>query len=223
MSLSALLSTEIIKRKHKERDRDRDRAKFSAMANYDNLFKIVVIGDPSAPRKQIVQAITDNKNEEIGEMTYFDSKIGNRTFKLQFWIPETKENIFQVRSSYYRGANAVIFVFDNTNKKSFDNLINWNKDVENSAPKEVIKFIFITGLITSPKIVSDGELRECGKKIKAEICGFWFNVPLTIGLCLEVVKQKLLDMYTLNGNPPEINEQLTQISLSDYVLSLLSK
>lgn len=44
-------------------------------------------------------------------------------------------------STYYRGANAVILVYDYTNINSFYSLKNWLREVKHFAPDNCIKYL----------------------------------------------------------------------------------
>ena len=57
--------------------------------------------------------------------------IDQKRCKLQVWDTIGQERFQTVRVRYpYKGANAVVVVFDVTNKKSFENVNNWICEVE---------------------------------------------------------------------------------------------
>jgi small GTP-binding protein len=56
-------------------------------------------------------------------------KIGN-TVTLQVWDLAGQEHFKWVRREFYIGANGIVYVFDLTDNKSFDDLYNWKDEVE---------------------------------------------------------------------------------------------
>jgi GTPase SAR1 family protein len=44
-------------------------------------------------------------------------------------------------SSYYRGAHAVIIIFDNTNINTFYSIKNWLKEIKQFAPESCLKYL----------------------------------------------------------------------------------
>lgn len=54
----------------------------------------------------------------------------NYSVKLQIWDLAGQKHFSFVRPPFYRGATAVIYVFDLTRRSSFSNLPNWKVEVE---------------------------------------------------------------------------------------------
>ena len=53
------------------------------------------------------------------------------------------ENFLAITTSYYRGANAIIIVFDITEEKSFLHVTEWLKHIEKYAKENVFKFLVV--------------------------------------------------------------------------------
>jgi Ras-related protein Rab-8A len=61
--------------------------------------------------------------------------------KMQIWDTAGQERFKTITESYYKGAAGVIFVYSVTDRKTFDNLANWIKQVNESHPDTLTKII----------------------------------------------------------------------------------
>ena len=55
------------------------------------------------------------------------------------WFIKFNKSIFSHKALYYRDAKAAIVVYDITQKKSFDTVVNWVKEVKSFGPKNLSK------------------------------------------------------------------------------------
>ena len=51
-------------------------------------------------------------------------------FKLQIWDTAGQESFKSITRIFYKGAHCVILTYDITNRATFENLENWNAEVE---------------------------------------------------------------------------------------------
>ena len=93
--------------------------------NYHNLFKICEI-------KFIFSGI-DFKIRTI--------ELDGKKIKLQIWDTAGQERFRTITTAYYRGAMGIMLVYDITNEKSFDNIKNWIRNIEEHASADVEKMI----------------------------------------------------------------------------------
>ena len=62
--------------------------------------------------------------------------VDGKTIKLQIWDTAGQERFRSITSSYYRGANCVLAVFDITYAKSYENCINiWINEINKNNEK----------------------------------------------------------------------------------------
>ena len=93
--------------------------------------KIIVIGDSSVGKTNIVSRFTDDKFDANSLATVgvnFKQKTivsGENKVKLQVWDTAGEERFKSVINVYFRGAKAAFCVFDVTNRKSFDSCEEW--------------------------------------------------------------------------------------------------
>ena len=105
--------------------------------DYDYLFKVLLIGDSGVGKSCLLLKYTDNTyNESYISTIGVDFKIKTETIngkriKLQIWDTAGQERFRTITSSYYRGAHAIIVVFDLTDSESFSNVEKmWLKEIE---------------------------------------------------------------------------------------------
>jgi len=113
-------------------------------------FKIVVCGDPGVGKTSTILRFTDDAfvrtyiptlGVNISEKNVEVNKI---KVKLILWDIAGQIKFEAMRRHFYKGAEAVIFIFDLTNRKSFESIPNWYKDVERNIihiEDEIIGFI----------------------------------------------------------------------------------
>lgn len=64
-----------------------------------------------------------------------------KTIKLQIWDTAGQERFRTITSSYYRGAQGIIIVYDITDQTSFENVKQWLGEIERYASENVVKLL----------------------------------------------------------------------------------
>ena len=67
--------------------------------------------------------------------------IDSKSCKLQIWDTAGQERFRNIISSYYRGAQGIMLVYDITDLESFQNLNSWLIEIEKNASKNVYKIL----------------------------------------------------------------------------------
>ena len=99
--------------------------------DYDHLFKIVLVGDSGVGKSSVLMRYTDNSFSEsyistIGvDFRFKTINLNGENIKLQIWDTAGQERFRSITSSFYRGADAIIMVYDITDKQSFTNIDYW--------------------------------------------------------------------------------------------------
>ncbi|KAB0406137.1 hypothetical protein E2I00_018599 [Balaenoptera physalus] len=57
-------------------------------------------------------------------------ELDGKKIKLQIWDTAGQERFRTITTAYYRGAMGIMLVYDITNEKSFDNIKNWIRNIE---------------------------------------------------------------------------------------------
>jgi len=121
-----------------------------------------MIGDAGVGKSSMLIRFTDDAfDEHIQSTIGVDFKVkhlelSNKRIKLTIWDTAGQERFRTLTSSYYRGAQGVVMVYDVTRRDSFDNLEQWLKEVKLYSPNNgegVVK------LLVGNKIdLADGEV-----------------------------------------------------------------
>ena len=94
--------------------------------------KILLLGDTSVGKTSLILKYTDNYFSETSVSTigveFKEHEIKNKKIKLQIWDTSGQERFRSITETFYRGADGILFVFDVTNKESFENIKDWLMD-----------------------------------------------------------------------------------------------
>ena len=110
---------------------------------YDMIFKIVLIGDTSVGKTNILSKyLTDEFDAKskatVGvEFGVKNFKIENNIVKVQIWDTAGEERYRSITNAYYKGAKGSLLVYDITNKKSFENVEKWISDLKANADEDI--------------------------------------------------------------------------------------
>jgi Ras-related protein Rab-1A len=96
--------------------------------DYDHLLKIIIVGDTCVGKSSLLVQWADNYFLDTNISTIgVDFKIktihyGGKTLKLQVWDTAGQERFKSIVTSYYRGADGIMYVFDLTDKKTLEKI-----------------------------------------------------------------------------------------------------
>lgn len=114
---------------------------------YDYLFKLLLIGDSGVGKTCVLFRFSEDAyNSTFISTIGIDFKIrtielDGKRIKLQIWDTAGQERFRTITTAYYRGAMGIILVYDITNEKSFDNIRNWIRNIEEHASSDVERMI----------------------------------------------------------------------------------
>ncbi|EDL10785.1 RAB8A, member RAS oncogene family, isoform CRA_b [Mus musculus] len=103
---------------------------------YDYLFKLLLIGDSGVGKTCVLFRFSEDAfNSTFISTIGIDFKIrtielDGKRIKLQIWDTAGQERFRTITTAYYRGAMGIMLVYDITNEKSFDNIRNWIRNIE---------------------------------------------------------------------------------------------
>lgn len=115
--------------------------------NFDYVFKVLLIGDSGVGKSSILMRFTDDKFEETVVSTIgVDSKpktveVDGSRVKLNIWDTAGQERMGFLTSSYYRGAQGIIIVFDITSSDSYGSIQNWLGEIDRYAYEAAVKIL----------------------------------------------------------------------------------
>ena len=110
---------------------------------YNMLFKIVLIGESSVGKTNILSKYLNNEfnpnskatvGVEFGTKNY---KIDNNVVKVQIWDTAGQERYRSITSAYYKGAKGCFIVYDITRRSSFDSIDRWLTDLKANCDEKI--------------------------------------------------------------------------------------
>ena len=113
-------------------------------SSFDYLLKIIIIGDSSVGKSNILAVYNDGKFNEnlqpsIGvEFIAKNIEIENTKFRLQIWDTAGQESFLSMTKVYYKNSCCAFIVYDITEKKSFDHVEFWLNELKNEAPESIL-------------------------------------------------------------------------------------
>ncbi|KAL5717074.1 Ras-related protein RABC2a [Ranunculus cassubicifolius] len=174
--------------------------------HYDYSFKILLIGDSGVGKSSLLLSFVSNSvDDNLSPTIGVDFKIkllavGDKKLKLTIWDTAGQERFRTLTSSYYRGAQGIILVYDVTRRETFTNLSDiWAKEVElYSTNQKCIK------MLVGNKVDKDSEravTREEGIELAEEFgCLFLECSAKTrenVHQCFYGVSSKILEVPSL--------------------------
>jgi len=144
-------------------------------AEYDYLFKLLLIGDSGVGKSCLLLRFADDTYTESYISTIgVDFKIKTidldaKTIKLQIWDTAGQERFRTITSSYYRGAHGIIVVYDTTDLESFNNVKQWLHEIDRYASENVNKLLVGNKSdLTSKRAVSFDQAKEFADSLGIE-------------------------------------------------------
>jgi Ras-related protein Rab-8A len=110
---------------------------------FDFTYKIIMIGDCGSGKTSILERYSVHKfeseyNPTIGvDLITKDIKDNGKKYRLQLWDTAGQDRFRNIVSSYYRGIHGAIIVYDITDRKSFQHLNHWVKELREYAEDSV--------------------------------------------------------------------------------------
>ena len=118
----------------------------------DYQFKVIIVGDPNVGKTSLILRYTDNafRRNYVPTLGVMVSdkifKIEDSVVQLTLWDIGGQQKFQTMRQQFYRGSDAVFFVFDLTKPESFNNIPKWYADVLDQLKDRSEEFIgFVIG------------------------------------------------------------------------------
>ena len=151
--------------------------------NIYNIFKILLLGESHVGKTEFISRFIDDKlrSENLLIPIGINFKVKTINFKgkkikLNIWDISGQERIRNITQTFYKGAHALIFMYDVTDQNSFKNLSNWIKQVEAHGEKNIVKVLVGNNCDKLDRVVTEEE----GKQLAEDFSiGFFETSPKT--------------------------------------------
>ncbi|CAK4439920.1 unnamed protein product [Aphanomyces euteiches] len=133
--------------KHRTRRMEQGAA---AVDSYDHLFKLLLVGDAGVGKSSMLLRFTEDTFDDHLQSTIgVDFKVkmitvDGKRIKMTIWDTAGQERFRTLTSSYYRGAQGIVLVYDVARRDTFENLDAWLQEVEVYSPangRDVVKLL----------------------------------------------------------------------------------
>ncbi|CAG9322298.1 unnamed protein product [Blepharisma stoltei] len=188
--------------------------------SFDYQFKIVIVGDAHVGKSCLVVRQSDGTFDDRYSVTIgveFKNSIihiENSTVKLQLWDTAGQEKYRAIASGYYRGADAVIVMFDKTDRQTFEHVELWLEEVG-----KYIKSNFVAMLVGNKSdmkcVVEFAEGERKAILNKMEYIETSAKDPYQVDLCFEriartLLKKKVAQEKAENAKIPEVGMKIAR-------------
>ena len=110
---------------------------------YDFLFKMILIGDSSVGKSNILLKYLKGEFDRNSRATVgveFGTKnitLHDKKVKIQIWDTAGQERYKSITSAYYKGAKGALIVYDISKRQTFDNIDKWITDLKTNGDQNI--------------------------------------------------------------------------------------
>ncbi|CAL4891249.1 hypothetical protein SEVIR_3G001200v4 [Setaria viridis] len=177
----------------------------SQQPEFDYLFKLLLIGDSGVGKSSLLLRFTADSFEDLSPTIGVDFKvkmvnIGGKKLKLAIWDTAGQERFRTLTSSYYRGAQGIIMVYDVTRRETFTNLSDiWAKEIDlYSTNQDCIKMLVGNKVDKeSERAVTKKEGIEFAREYGCLFLECSAKTKVNVEQCFEELVLKILDTPSL--------------------------
>ena len=202
------------------------------------VFKIIIIGDASTGKTNILSKYLNNKFEKDSKAT-IGVEFGNKIFEIknsrvncQIWDTAGQERYKSMTKAFYKGALGALIVYDISKKDTFENVENWITDLKKSSDKKVS--IILIG--NKNDLEESRQVKKEEGEMKAKEYGIAFletsalngnNIEIAFKTLVDEVYnqchrefESVADVEILKGETININEQKPEEKKSKCCIKL---
>ncbi|KAF0689890.1 Aste57867_18686 [Aphanomyces stellatus] len=127
--------------------------------------KLLLLGDSGVGKTSLMRVFSgDEFSESMLATAGVDFKLRNMKLEdeydvaLQIWDTAGQERFHRITSTYYKGANGIILVYDVSDKRGFDNVGYWMKNIQQHSPTNMPAMLLVGNKIDLPtRVVNTDE------------------------------------------------------------------
>ena len=142
---------------------------------HENDLKTILLGIQGVGKTNLIKIATGRKFEEEQNSTlsvsFFEKNIviDKIEYKIDLWDTIGQENLRQLTKLFYNNSKIVIFVYDITSLKSFEELKSWHEEVIDQVGDDIIKGVVGNKMdLYDNEQVKEEQGKEFAKSIGAE-------------------------------------------------------
>ncbi|KAF9429058.1 hypothetical protein BGZ76_001874 [Entomortierella beljakovae] len=190
--------------------------------------KLLLIGSSGTGKSSLLMRFVDGvflAPDEISSTIGVDFKVKvidveGKKYKLTIWDTAGQERFRTLTSSYYRGAQGVILVYDVSNRDSFNDLQTWFNELDTyCSSKEVVRMIVGNKVDKEPnREVSRHEGQDLARKLQTLFVECSAKTRLGVQQAFDELVQQIIDTPSLwqKQAPSNVRLQSTPGQSQEY-------
>ena len=190
-------------------------------SGYDMIFKVVLIGDTSVGKTNILSKYLTNDFDPDSKATVGvefgtkNFKIEDNIVKVQIWDTAGQERYRSITNAYYKGAKGSLLVYDITNPKTFESIDRWLSDLKVNGDEN----ISVVLLGNKSDLESDRKVSTQQGKEKAEFykLAFLETSALNGNNIDKAFSELITDVYK---NHHDLFEKQSKVVINDRAINL---
>lgn len=208
--------------------------------NHVPIYKIIIIGDPGVGKSSFMLRFTDNKFDERYVSTIgvdFKNKlieVDDKIITLQLWDTAGQDRFKSITTSYYRGADSVLIMFDLTDRTSFKNVTQWMDEVGRYRTHSVYIILAGSKCDLTDRVVTKDEAEQLAAKYNILYFETSAKKYINVNTVFEEIAQELVNREynrrktTATANPSgqiirEDEEEDTDGAMIDAISQKITK
>ena len=181
------------------------------MSKLELNYKLLFLGDTSVGKTSLLLRYTEDKFDSslptLGvDVKYKYLTYENKKIRLDIWDTAGQERFRGIAKNYFRGANGIIFVFDISNKDTFNKLKVWMSDAKQNMRPGTEMVIAANKIdLEKKRAVSKETIEEFGEKNNIKIFNTSAKTGEGVGEVITDLVSKLYNNKSI-GNIEEDDE-----------------
>lgn len=187
--------------------------KRSSLETYDVACKVMLLGDSGVGKTCLLVRFKDGAFLSGSFISTVGIDFRNKVVevdgtkvKLQIWDTAGQERFRSVTHAYYRDANALLLLYDVTNKSSFDNIRAWLTEINEYAQEDVV--IMLLGNkadMTGERIIRAEDGEKLAKDHGVAFMETSAKTGMNVDLAFMAIARDLKMKKTRHPNDPKFN------------------
>lgn len=198
---------------------------------FDHLFKILLVGNSGVGKSSLLLRFTAGKFDDLAPTIGVDFKVKTidlrrKRLKLTIWDTAGQERFRTLTSTYYRGAQGIILVYDVTRRATFTDLSDvWLKEVDRySTNKDCIKMLIgnKVDLEESARVVTKKEGIAFARQHGCLFLEASAKTSINVQRCFDELVHKIMDTPSLTADTAQLRGNLLRPDQTPHQRNLTS-
>jgi small GTP-binding protein len=166
-------------------------------------FKVIIVGDEMVGKTSTILRYVDRAFRRsyiptIGvNISIKNFTVTEHSYQFMLWDLAGQSKFSSIRRQFYKGADAIVLIFDLTRRSTFENIPKWYADLKVNVPDFVKKVVYLCGNkadLTQDIVIKRQEIVEVAKSLKLPYLEISALTGQSINYLFEKLGQKLVEI-----------------------------